>query len=193
MESFLNKNFLNLDKIATEYNQIYEKAEPFPNIVFDNFFSNEILDKVLKNFPKNIQDIGNEYNTKAENLNDPLKFSNDTNNFINYLNSAQFVKFLNKLTGIKETLVTDPYLLGGGLHELRNGGYLNIHADFNQHRSMKLDRRLNMLIYLNKNWSENNGGQLELWDRKMQKCVKNIIPIFNRTLFSTIFLIMVTQ
>ena len=49
------------------------KAEPFPNIVFDNFFSNEILDKVLKNFPKNIQDIGNEYNTKAEklSLNDP--------------------------------------------------------------------------------------------------------------------------
>ena len=189
MESFLNKNFLNLDKIATEYNQIYEKAEPFPNIVFDNFFSNEILDKVLKNFPKNIQDIGNEYNTKAEkklSLNDPLKFSNDTNNFINYLNSAPFVKFLNKLTGIKETLVTDPYLLGGGLHELRNGGYLNIHADFNQHRSMKLDRRLNILIYLNKNWSENNGGQLELWDRKMQKCVKNIIPIFNRmVVFST--------
>ena len=51
---------------------------------------------------------------------------------------------------------------------------------------MKLDRRLNMLIYLNKNWSENNGGQLELWDRKMQKCVKNIIPIFNRmVVFST--------
>ena len=51
---------------------------------------------------------------------------------------------------------------------------------------MKLDRRLNILIYLNKNWSENNGGQLELWDREMQKCVKNIIPIFNRmVVFST--------
>ena len=27
-------------------------------------------------------------------------------------------------------LQSDPYLQGGGLHELKNDGYLNIHADF---------------------------------------------------------------
>ena len=47
--------------------------------------------------------------------------------------------------------------MGGGLHELKNDGYLNIHADFNLHPTMKLDRRLNILIYLNKNWKENFG------------------------------------
>ena len=51
---------------------------------------------------------------------------------------------------------------------------------------MKLDRRLNVLIYLNKNWKEDNGGQLELWDKNMIKCVKKVIPLFNRmVIFST--------
>ena len=63
---------------------------------------------------------------------------------------------------------------------LKNGGYLNIHADFNQHPQMKLDRRLNILIYLNHNWKEDNGGHLELWDKNMKKCEKKILPIFNR-------------
>ena len=77
------------------------------------------------------------------------------------------------LTGIKEKLIPDPYLQGGGLHELRNNGFLNIHADFNLHPTMKLDRRLNILIYLNKDWNDDFGGNLQLWDKKMTKCEKN--------------------
>ena len=51
---------------------------------------------------------------------------------------------------------------------------------------MKLDRRLNILIYLNHNWDENNGGQLELWNKEMKKCEKKILPVFNRmVIFST--------
>ena len=44
------------------------------------------------------------------------------------------------------------YLFGGGLHELKDGGFLNIHCDFNKHPKMNLDRRINALIYLNHNW-----------------------------------------
>ena len=186
---FINKNYSDLKKIAVENNSTYLQAKPFPSIVFDNFFDEEVLNKILNDFPSNIQDIGNEFNNKAEkklSLNSAEKLSIATNNFINFLNSEPFVKFLNKLTGIKETLITDPYLIGGGLHELKNDGYLNIHADFNQHPQMKLDRRLNILIYLNHNWKEDNGGHLELWDKEMKKCEKKILPIFNRmVIFST--------
>ena len=120
MINFLNKNYFDLEKVAVQNNESYMNAKPFPNITFDNFFNEEVLEKILENFPSNLNEVGNKYDTKAEkklSLNDPLKFSIETNNFINYLNSAPFVKFLNKLTGIKETLITDPYLLGGGLHE----------------------------------------------------------------------------
>ena len=87
---------------------------------------------------------------------------------------------------MQETLIPDPYLWGGGYHELKNGGYLNIHADFNVHPQLELNRRINLLIYLNKNWKENYGGSLELWDRKMKNCIKKIVPIFNRVvIFNT--------
>tara|TARA_B100001029_G_scaffold179567_1_gene189587 strand:+ start:595 stop:1386 length:792 start_codon:yes stop_codon:yes gene_type:complete len=186
---FINKKYNNLKKVAAENRSNYLNAKPFPNIVFDDFFNEETLEKILNDFPKNIKDIGNEFNNKAEkklSLNTADKFSESTNNFINYLNSEPFVKFLNTITGINETLITDPYLIGGGLHELKNDGYLNIHADFNQHPKMKLDRRLNILIYLNHDWLDKNGGHLELWDKEMEKCEKKILPIFNRmVIFST--------
>lgn len=186
---FIREKYLNLNEVSTNHVETYLTAKPFPNIVFDNFFKEGVLNKILNDFPSNMDQIGNKFNNKAEkklSLNTPEKFSVETNNFINFLNSAPFVKFLNNLTGIKETLITDPYLMGGGLHELKNDGYLNIHADFNQHSLMKLDRRLNILIYLNHNWTDNNGGHLELWDKDMVKCEKKILPIFNRmVIFST--------
>ena len=80
------------------------------------------------------------------------------------MNSLRVLLFLEALTGI-EGLIPDPYFGGGGPHQIQPGGFLKIHADFNVHPQLKLDRRLNMLIYLNKDWREEYGGHLELWDR----------------------------
>ena len=63
-----------------------------------------------------------------------------------------------------------------GIHEIKKGGFLKIHADFNFHPKLKLSRRINMLIYLNKEWKEDYGGHLELWDRKMENCKVKILP-----------------
>ena len=63
---FIHKNFENLEKIASENSSNYISAKPFPSIVFDNFFEAELLNKILEDFPKNIDKIGNEYNNKAE-------------------------------------------------------------------------------------------------------------------------------
>ena len=49
-----------------------------------------------------------------------------------------------------------------------------------------LDRKINLLIYLNKDWKEEYGGHLELWNADMTHCEKRILPIFNRcVIFST--------
>ena len=94
--------------------------------------------------------------------------------------------FLQKLTGINEKLQSDPYLQGGGLHELKNDGYLNIHADFNLHPTLKLDRRLNILIFLNKNLEVTYGSNLNYLDKNILEFKKKINPIFNRmVIFST--------
>jgi Rps23 Pro-64 3,4-dihydroxylase Tpa1-like proline 4-hydroxylase len=64
-------------------------------------------------------------------------------------------------------LIPDPYLFGGLLHATASSGKLAVHADFNKHFRFKLERRLNMLVFLNEGWTEENGGWLELWDQQM--------------------------
>lgn len=86
------------------------------------------------------------------------------------------MKFLEGLTGI-EGLIPDPYFVGGGFHETENGGHLNIHADFNCHKILKLERRINVPIYLNKDWQEEFGGQLELWNSNMSEKVNTVSPV----------------
>jgi 2-oxoglutarate-Fe(II)-dependent oxygenase superfamily protein len=95
------------------------------------------------------------------------------------------VGFLEQLTGI-EGLIPDPYFWGGGLHQITRGGYLKVHADFNRYSKLRLDRRLNLLLYLNRDWKEEYGGHLELWNEQMTTCERKILPIFNRcVVFST--------
>ena len=92
-----------------------------------------------------------------------------------------FLQFLSEVTGIPN-LISDPGFEGGGLHQIVRGGKLGVHADFNRHRDYGLDRRLNLLLYLNKDWREEYGGNLELWDRDMIQCEARVAPLFNRVM-----------
>jgi hypothetical protein len=97
----------------------------------------------------------------------------------------RFVAFLERITGIPG-LIVDHNLNGGGFHQITKGGKLDIHADYNYHPITKLDRRLNILLYLNPGWDPKWNGQLELWDKNMTRCVRSIEPDFNRmVIFST--------
>jgi hypothetical protein len=98
-----------------------------------------------------------------------------------HLNSMTFLKFLSSVTGI-DHLISDPGFEGGGLHQIVRGGKLGVHADFNKHREFGLDRRLNLLLYLNKDWREEYGGHLQLWNRDMTSCEAKVSPIFNRVM-----------
>jgi Rps23 Pro-64 3,4-dihydroxylase Tpa1-like proline 4-hydroxylase len=95
------------------------------------------------------------------------------------LNSARFVDFVQTVCGI-DGLIPDPWLFGAGLHQVESGGFLEIHADFNRHPVWNLDRRLNVLFYLNRDWRDEYGGELELWDDTMRHCVRRYPPVANR-------------
>ena len=167
----------------------YRDARPFTHIALDGLFDDAALDAVLREFPGPEQMKWMRFDNPLEKK---LGFFHETGvladavrRFLDAMNSFEMLLWLEALTGI-EGLIPDPYFGGGGLHQIEPGGFLKVHADFNVHPKLKLDRRLNMLIYLNKEWREEWGGHLELWDTEGRGAVERILPLFNRTVvFST--------
>lgn len=185
---FIKSSVEELKAFAKERHAEYAGADPFPNAWFDDFFDPEKLKEVLLEFP----DLTRNADLKFSDANQiklaskgEYRFGPKTLAFMHFLNSQPFLEFLSELTGI-ENLIPDPFFDGGGCHQIQPGGMLKIHADFNKHPNTKLDRRLNVLVYMNENWHEDYGGHFELWDTEMKGCRKKILPLFNRmAIFST--------
>jgi hypothetical protein len=130
----------------------FAAAKPFPHVVLDDFFDPALLDKVLAEFPKpgeiKWQKFDNEKEIKLANAAEAA-FGPVTRLFLYHLNSLTFLDFVSAVTGIP-TLISDPHFEGGGLHQIVPGGKLGVHVDFNKHSRYHLDRRVNVLVYLNK-------------------------------------------
>ncbi|MBL1208908.1 2OG-Fe(II) oxygenase [Geminocystis sp. GBBB08] len=177
-----------LDSLVTKYSKQYITAKPFPHIVIDNFLPEAVLEDVLAEFPQPDQIKWQQFDTVAESKlasTSELLMGEATRFLLYQLNSSVFINFLERLTSI-EGIIPDPHFIGGGLHQIKKGGFLKVHVDFNKHSKMNLDRRLNLLIYLNKDWEEEYGGYFELWNPDVTICEKKLLPIFNRcVIFST--------
>lgn len=165
----------------------YRSASPFPHVVIDDFLDPELLRPIVRSYPSS---EGKAFFDRDQ---ERLKYqyhpsesrSALVRNLLAELNGQAFLAFLSEMTGI-DGLVSDPYYSGGGLHETKRGGHLGVHADFNIHDKMKLERRLNLLVYLNEDWAEEYGGNLELWDRDMRSCQVKVAPVIGRAvIFST--------
>ena len=186
----LSKKSQNLNDLGLLLKNQYSSANPFPHIQIDNFFSDEYLNSILNEFPdlsnlKKSQNYKNQNEIKFAN-NDFENFTEKMKTFFNFLNSETFLNFLQILTSINEKLIADKELNGGGLHEIKTGGLLKVHTDFNKHPNNNFDRRVNVLIYLNKDWKKEYKGCLELWDKEMKECKQKIFPSFNKmVIFST--------
>ena len=181
--NLISNKYLNPNDYLDSFKVNFLNAKPFPSIVIKDFFEDSFLSKVLEDFP-DLEKI--ESSQKYNNQNEFKFASNDYNNFpnsikklVDFLNSKSFLNFIQKITSIEEKLISDEELNGGGLHEIKQGGVLKIHTDFNKHPNNNLDRRVNLLLYLNKNWKDSYGGFLELWDKNMKNCFNKIKPEFN--------------
>tara|TARA_R100001163_G_C5068510_1_gene209033 strand:+ start:4079 stop:4819 length:741 start_codon:yes stop_codon:yes gene_type:complete len=181
-----------------ELRQEYMFNDPYPHIVLDDFWDIDQLNKATDE----LEELPMEIWTKHR---DPM--ANDTivqrkkfglnmtsmlegkapliERIMNYMNSPEMVDWISDLTGIPD-LKPDPFNTGGGIHKSLKGGKLAIHADFNIHHKLKLHRRVNILLYLNRDWDEAWHGELEMWDKYMNACHKRVFPHFNKVvIFNT--------
>lgn len=186
MQFFLDREAM----LAMAANRATEYAEnpPFPHVVLDDFLPVDVAEAVLAEFPGPDDVDWWAFDSEKERKlasRDEAVMGPVTRQVLSQLNSATAIDFLTCLTRVPG-LVPDPHYLGGGLHQIRSGGYLEVHADFNLHPSTGLQRRLNVLLYLNHDWKDEYGGALQLWSGDMSRAEVVINPVFNRcVIFST--------
>lgn len=193
-KSLYQLDYEKLYKIAEELSISYKTNSPFPNIYIDNFFNPSTYKNICNLFPETENDIwktpSNTHTLKKSvtkqgvlGLKEYLFTENQRRLFME-LNSSLFLHFLELLTGING-LIPDPYFAEGAFAMSKKGGILDIHADFSHHDKLNLERRINILIYLNDDWKEEYLGALNLYDAKLN-IVKRIYPFGNRiAIFTT--------
>ena len=166
-------------------------ATPFPSLCIDGFLEEDFANRVLDAFPTFEQAslMGREFAALNERgkvqLTDSSKFPEPIAELNRLLASPEFRQDLSYIFDIPD-LLDDPKLVGGGMHQTGPQGHLDVHVDFNFIRDRKLHRRLNILVYFNKDWKPEWGGNVELWDKKVKVCHHSFSPIFNRcVIFAT--------
>jgi hypothetical protein len=189
-------DFSSLASRAEHMKTTYQQASPFPHIMFEGLVEHHWLKSILERVPEPSDDVN--WRQITDNYDDGdfsqvgklgLPHANDLSPLIRELlwemNSAEFLSFLEELTGIKG-LIPDPRLQGGGIHQILPGGHLGVHVDFTEHRYYKLSRRINVLLYLNEDWDDEYGGHLELWNNELDRCERRIRPLIGRcVIFNT--------
>ncbi|MCS6822278.1 MAG: 2OG-Fe(II) oxygenase [Microscillaceae bacterium] len=184
---YINPEYLTSKKIA-ELKTQFQLAKPYKHIVLDNFLREDFANLLHDNFPS-IDKLNKHYKGLNEQKSEGSNFQDFHPVFTelrqNLLMQKEFWQYISQIISIDDLFITDDKL-GTGLHQGANGSFLDIHIDFNIHIEKNVHRRANMLIYLNKDWKPEYGGDLEMWNADMTKCEKKVAPIFNRmVLFET--------
>ncbi len=187
-------DFDKLMMLAEKHRSEYISRQPYPYIYFDDVVDPNILKLAFNAFTAP-DDTFYKYENPLE-----RKFAKDNvaemadpiRNILMQMNSPLFLLFLETLTGI-EGLIPDPYYRGGGMHCMGRGCKLDIHIDFNKHPKLKIDRRINVLLFPVKEWKEEWNGDFQVWSGAMEgkkhmldKLQQRVFPKFNRmVIFST--------
>ncbi len=181
-------------KIISSYKNLKKnlkkvKKDPFPYVIIENFLDKKFINDLLKEFPKFNNKVLHQYDNFCENkktTNNWNSFKPYTYNLFNYLNSNEFTKIL-KINLLSKKLFSDGGLHGAGLSIMKNNiGKLNPHLDNAIHPKSKLLRKYNLILFLNKSWKNNWGGELCFYNKNKQnnnqhgELKKKILPKFNR-------------
>jgi len=179
--------------LALRSRRAYSAAAPFPHVVLDGLFPEDLLRVILDEVPTRETRRWTPWGSGsifAEATDFPkMGISRETlvgpvtRNLMLQLNSAVFLQFLSILSGAPpDSLLGDATFRGGGLHSSGSGARLLVHTDAERHPLGKpFCQKLNLILYLNRDWPEEYGGHLELWSRDGAQCVQRIAPVFNRT------------
>jgi Rps23 Pro-64 3,4-dihydroxylase Tpa1-like proline 4-hydroxylase len=160
--------------------QQYISAEPFEHIIIPNFLNEKYANEIANKFPLDF-DNWHKYHNPIE-----VKYANDNINAMDedikrlfyILCTDEITDIFSQMSGI-ENLQYDPHMHGSGLHAHPRNGRLHLHLDYEKHPLMNKERRLNIILYLSKDWKEEWNGHTELWNKDVSQCMKKSPVVFN--------------
>jgi Rps23 Pro-64 3,4-dihydroxylase Tpa1-like proline 4-hydroxylase len=161
----------------------YFNAQPFEHIVIDNFLNNAYAEKIYETFP-NLDNSWHEYKNPIEvkyAFDDINSLNEEVKNYFYYLSTTEMINIIKSITMIDD-LEYDAYLHGAGVHMHPRHGRLNIHLDYEKHPYSGKERRINIILFLSKDWDPNWNGANELWDKHVSKCITKTEIKFNRAI-----------
>jgi len=154
---------------------------PFPHVVIENFFSEQCAREIASEFGtpggKDWFEYKNPLERKfAKNVN----LGDRTKAVFDILQSPEFVGAMSDISGVQD-LMADPHLHGAGIHAYPPGGKLDMHLDYSVHPVTGMERRLNLLVFLTEDWSQECGGDLILSTdiHASDDEIKKVTPAFN--------------
>lgn len=169
----------------------FQNADPFPSICINNFLNPDFALRLSKSYPDYsiAQTQGREFATVNEKskvqITDSKQFPAPVAELHQALAGSEFIEAMQTMSGLDD-LQFDHNFFGGGMHLTGTSGILDVHVDFNYSEQLQSYRRLNLLIYLNEDWKDEWGGNVELWNKDVSKCVHSLSPIHNRcVIFAT--------
>jgi hypothetical protein len=159
----------------------YVNAKPWPHLVIEDVFPERLLDSVAAECAGLDQAhvvASNDYRQVKQEASEGLGPA--TTRFLELVESESFREFVSTVTGV-DSLLTDPTHKFAGAHRTPPGGFTKIHRDFEVHPTSGLFHRVNLLVYLNRDWPDSYGGSLEMWPSDMSAIGRRVFPRFNTT------------
>ena len=159
-------------------------AQPFEYVVIDNFLNTEVAENISMEFPTDFTNW-HKYNNPLEvkYAFDNLKeMGENTQKLFSWFASDQLTTKISHITDITN-LEYDPHLHGAGLHVHPRNGRLNLHLDYEKHPLLNnKERRLNIILFLSKDWKDEWHGDNQLWNDELTECMVKTNVRFNRAL-----------
>ena len=161
--------------------QSFAAGTPCKHLIIDGFLTEETANLLHGHFPP-MSALKVRRKSLNENKAEDSKFDEWHPAFREVrdaIRSESFAAWISTVTGI-DGLLTPDNPLGSGVHQGADGSYVDVHIDVNYDPESNLWRRVNLLVYLNRNWKDEYGGHLEIWDKFMKRAEKRIAPAHNR-------------
>ena len=173
-----NKISSKKDILIKEWNN--PKETNTKHLILDNLLPDNLCIDIYNSFPKDLSSFyeRNSFRERKKTSANMSLYNKNLNDALYAFQEEKVIKIISEITNIMN-LEADRKLYAGGISVMEKGDFLNPHID-NSHDIKRLKyRRLNLLYYVTPKWKMKNGGNFELWDKKV-KLPKTIISNFNR-------------